>query len=262
MTEHLQEKIVAYYTRYYRDTLGIPEWSALANARATEERDEERRVARLEKLTGALAGKRVLSVGCGTGGFTVVAAQHGAQVVGLDPDAEAVAIAQEKAQLEGLDPHHFVVGVAERLPFPDRSFDLVQCYTVLEHVQHVAGSIAEMLRVTKTDGVLYLHSPNYLRWYEGHYKLLWPPLLPKPLGRFYLRLRGRPSRFLDSLNYLTPRWVRRAAAAAGGMVEDHAEPGAVGTTGGAVARFAVLLERLFRVRPHIEVIIHHAHARP
>jgi hypothetical protein len=55
-----------------------------------------------------------------------------------------------------------------------------------------------------------VHTPNAWSWYEGHYKLLWAPFLPTPLGRLYLRLRGRPSGYLATLRRLTPTGLRRA----------------------------------------------------
>lgn len=255
MTEALDKALFDYYTRYYRDTLGLPDWETLAQARTHEEDDEERRITRLEQLIGSLRGKHVLSVGCGTGGFAVVAARHGATVEGVEPDEPAVTIAKEKAKRYGLNPDKFIVGVAEKLPYDDNSFDLVHCYTVLEHVASVERSIKEMLRVMKPDGRLYVHSPNYLHAYEGHYKILWPPLLPKPLGHVYLKARGRPSAFLNTINYLTPTWVRRATARAGGQVTDYAEPGAANPKVGILAHTVAFIERTLNIRPHIEVVI-------
>lgn len=251
----LEQRLYDYYVRYYRDTLGLPEWDALARARTHEEDDEQLRVNRLEDLIGPLRGRSVLSVGCGTGGFAVTAAKRGARVVGIDPDEPAVVIARDKAGRAGLTPKQFQVGVAERLPYPDTSFDVVHCYTVLEHVADVDQSMREMLRVAKSSGIVYVHSPNYLHAYEGHYKLFWPPLLPKPLGRWYLRSRGRPTAFLDTLNYLTPGWVRRAAERAGGQVQDVAERGAAQPGASLMARAVAALERVLGIRPHVELVV-------
>jgi hypothetical protein len=72
-----------------------------------------------------------------------------------------------------------------------------------------------MVRVTRPGGLIYLHTPNAWSWYEGHYKLFWVPFLPYPLGRLYLRLRGRPGAYLATLRRLTPAGLRRAFARAG-----------------------------------------------
>ena len=63
-TTELQERLRRYYTGYYRDTLGIPEWKPLVALRDREDREEQRHLARLAALLGdeALRG-RVLKIG-------------------------------------------------------------------------------------------------------------------------------------------------------------------------------------------------------
>ena len=63
--------------------------------------------------------------------------------------------------------------------------------------------LSEALRVLKDGGAIYIASPNYLRFYEPHYKIKWFPLLPKFLGRWYLQLRGRDPVLLEQLTYTT-----------------------------------------------------------
>ena len=66
------------------------------------------------------AGKRVLEVGCGDGRLLRHYAHLAGAAVGLDPDPAEVSTARN--ELPGV---HFTLGEAQRLPFPDRSFDLV-----------------------------------------------------------------------------------------------------------------------------------------
>jgi SAM-dependent methyltransferase len=209
----LRDRLRHYYTTYYRDVLGIPDWSVLVSLREEEEMQERGRLDRLRRLLGeaALRG-RLLNVGCGTGGFNLVAEAAGARTVGVDADAEAIAICALKAARGG---GRFVRAAAERLPFRDSAFDVVYCFSAIEHVESVEASVAEMVRVTRPGGLIYVHTPNAWSWYEGHYKVLWAPFLPEPLGRFYLRLRGRPSDYLATLRRLTPAAMRRAFARAG-----------------------------------------------
>jgi SAM-dependent methyltransferase len=100
------------------------------------------------------------------------------------------------------------VGVGERLPFADCSFDLITMNQVMEHVAEQTAVLGEALRVLKDGGAIYIASPNYLRFYEPHYKIKWFPLLPKFLGRWYLRLRGRDPVLLDQLTYTTNARLR------------------------------------------------------
>jgi ubiquinone/menaquinone biosynthesis C-methylase UbiE len=208
----LRDRVRRYYTSYYRDVLGIPDWAVLVGLREDEERQERGRLDRLRRLLGGDVRGRLLNVGCGTGGFNLVVEEAGARPVGVDADAEAIAICALKHEKGG---GAFVRAAAERLPFPDGTFDVVYCFSSIEHVESVEESVAEMVRVTRRGGLIYVHTPNAWSWYEGHYKLLWAPFLPAALGRLYLRARGRPSEYLATLRRLTPGGIRRAFARAG-----------------------------------------------
>jgi len=208
----LRARVRRYYTSYYRDVLGIPDWAVLVGLREDEERQERGRLDRLRRLLGGDVRGRLLNVGCGTGGFNLVVEEAGARPVGVDADAEAIAICALKQEKGG---GAFVRAAAERLPFPDGTFDVVYCFSSIEHVESVEESVAEMVRVTRRGGLIYVHTPNAWSWYEGHYKLLWAPFLPAALGRLYLRARGRPSEYLATLRRLTPGGMRRAFARAG-----------------------------------------------
>ena len=48
----LRERVRDYYTIYYRDVLGIPDWSALVALRQDEERQERQRLQRLRGVVG------------------------------------------------------------------------------------------------------------------------------------------------------------------------------------------------------------------
>ena len=247
----LHELTDRYYTAYYRDTLGIPNWGALVALRCEEERQERTRLARLERiLEPRMLRGRVLNVGCGTGGFNVAAAAAGAQVVGVDADAAALAICALRRDAG----RGFAQAAAEELPFASGVFDLVHCFSVIEHVASVSGTIREMVRVTRPGGAIYVHTPNAWSFYEGHYKLFWAPFLPQPLGRLYLRLRGRPDAYLATIRRLTCRAIMRAFAAAGVTAltfYDDAQPREM------LGRLRLLTGayyRLSRVAPYIEVV--------
>ena len=101
------------------------------------------------------------------------------------------------------------MGVGEVLPFPDKTFDLVTMNQVIEHVADQHAVVREAARVLRAGGVLYIACPNYLRFYEPHYKMDWLPLMPKWLARIYLRLRGRNPVLIDQIHYTTNARVRR-----------------------------------------------------
>jgi SAM-dependent methyltransferase len=206
----LRERIREYYTGYYRDTLGIAGWSTLVALREDEETGETPQFARLRDLLSPheVSGP-LLNVGCGTGGFDVVAASAGMPVVGVDADAAAMGICALKRRKLGVGSGAFVRSLAEALPFRDGVFGVVYCFSAIEHVQSVARTVSEIVRVTRPGGFIYLHTPNAWSWYEGHYKLFWAPFLPELAGRLYLRLRGRPTAYLRTLRRLTPSQLAR-----------------------------------------------------
>jgi ubiquinone/menaquinone biosynthesis C-methylase UbiE len=193
LTRELDSLLEAYYTRYYRDTLGLPDWRAKVAGRLDEEAVEGDRICPVAEALGRpLRGLRVLNVGCGTGGFNVAAERAGARTWGIDASAAAIRICEmRRAQGAG---GRYAVASAESLPFPDGAFDVVYCLSTLEHVADVEAAVSEMVRVLCPEGVVMLYAPNRWAPYENHYKILWPPraLTPRAVGRFYRRLRGRP----------------------------------------------------------------------
>jgi len=159
----------------------------------------------------------VLDVGSGVGGFVVGCRQLGHRAFGVEPDRigaggwiTSIQIASRRVQT-----NVFVAAVGERLPFADERFDLVTLNQVVEHVADAMEVLREGARVLRRGGAMYVACPNYLRFYEPHYKVVWLPLLPKAIGRTYLRLRGRNPIMLRDLRYTTNRRLRRWLEALG-----------------------------------------------
>jgi SAM-dependent methyltransferase len=106
----------------------------------------------------------VLDVGCGVGHWAQVLASAlptDAQVTGVDRDPSWVDKATERAASQGIS-HRFRYqsADAQALPFPDASFDLVTCQTLLIHVADPGAVIAEMMRVARPGGLVLAAEPN------------------------------------------------------------------------------------------------------
>jgi SAM-dependent methyltransferase len=246
----VRERLRAYYTRYYRDTLGIPGWRDLVHVRLADAAYEGERLARLERaLDRPVRGLRLLNVGCGTGGFNQVAEEAGALTWGVDTDAEAVAIARER-----LGHGAIARAAAESLPFRAGSFDVVYCYSTLEHVTDAMQALRETVRVLRPTGRLYLHTPSRWSCFETHYKLFWLPGLPAWLGRPYLALRGRPREFLGSLRLTTLTECTRALVASGIRTVRVLDGDRERAVGGPLWPLVRLYYRLGRVRPSVELV--------
>lgn len=250
VAETLRFRLEAYYTRYYRDVLGIPGWHDIVAVRLEDRAYESRRLARVERAIGrAVGGARVLDVGCGTGGFSVLAEEAGAEVWSVDASPEAATLAASRTACGRV-----VVATAESLPLVSAGFDLVYCYSTLEHLGDAARAVREMVRVLRPGGLLYLHTPNRWGCFEGHYKVFWIPGLPRRLSRAYLAARGRPTAFLATLRLLTLAECRTLVERAGARVIRVMRDDAERPVGGPLWPLVRLYYRLFRINPYIELV--------
>src|SRR5688572_3672726 len=103
----------------------------------------------------AHAPANALDVGCGEGRFCRMLTSRGVDVVGVDPTPSLIAAA--RARDGGAT---YVRGRAERLPFPDASFDLVVSYLTLIDIPDVETAIPEMARVLRPGGTLLIANLN------------------------------------------------------------------------------------------------------
>ena len=153
-----------------------------------------------------LAGKRVLEIACGRGGFACWLAareRHApAEVVAADFAYTAVAKGEEFAAPRGLTNISWEVADIQELKHADASFDTVVSCETIEHVPDPRRALRELARVLRPRGRLLLTAPNYLG--------------AMGLYRAYMRLTGR--RYTEEgqpINnfLLLPRvraWVARA----------------------------------------------------
>ena len=107
------------------------------------------------RLAGPLRGQKVLDVGCGDGVLSLAAAEQGADVTGVDPDARMLDAARRRSVGATLAVR-FAEGRVERLPFPDSTFDAVLAVTVLCFVPDADTAVREMARVLKPGGRLVI----------------------------------------------------------------------------------------------------------
>ncbi len=99
-----------------------------------------------------LNGCQILDVCCGSGIDAEFLARRGAEVIGLDYDAEGIRRTTERAKRFGLNVH-CVLGNALALPFKDRSIQLCFINDGLHHLKDPHRGIAELFRVAK-DGII------------------------------------------------------------------------------------------------------------
>ena len=99
---------------------------------------------------GPVEGKDVLEIACGTGRFTVMLAERGANITGLDISAEMLSQARDKARAAGVADHvDLMRGDAGRLPFRDNEFDAVIAMRFFHLADTPAAYLEELKRVSR-----------------------------------------------------------------------------------------------------------------
>ncbi|MCB9909364.1 MAG: bifunctional demethylmenaquinone methyltransferase/2-methoxy-6-polyprenyl-1,4-benzoquinol methylase UbiE [Planctomycetes bacterium] len=150
---------------------------------------------------GALSGKRVLDLCCGTGDLSLLFAEQGAQVVGADFTHEMVSRAPGKAQRRrAAGSVVFVQGDAQALPVSSDHFDVASVAFGIRNVEDPARCLGEMWRALKPGGLALV--------------LEFPPPGNNPIGqsfRLYFRhilpvIGGVVARDREAYRYL-PRTV-------------------------------------------------------
>jgi ubiquinone/menaquinone biosynthesis C-methylase UbiE len=147
-------------------------------------------------LSRCPAPRRILDVGCGTGYLLRELAARvpaAAELVGLDAAPAMIETARAAAHDDRL---RFSAGVAERLPFPAETFDLVVTTTSFDHWADQRAGLAECARVLTPGGCLVL-ADLFSAW-------LWPTIL---LGRRdRARTKLRATRLLAAAGFRAPQW--------------------------------------------------------
>jgi len=131
---------------------------------------------RLLSQAGLKAGMRVLDLGCGTGGVSLLAAEmvgpYGA-VVGIDQSADVIAMAKECCRESGFQQSVFCVSSVEAFSSPEL-FDIVIGRYVLMYQPSPAAFIRAASRHVRPGGVVAFHEislhrgchslPSYPAW--------------------------------------------------------------------------------------------------
>ncbi|MBY0579726.1 MAG: class I SAM-dependent methyltransferase [Burkholderiales bacterium] len=124
--------------------------------------EEEYRL--IVSMLAPLPGETLLDVGCGTGYFTRQFANDAIvrSVIGVDADFNMIRFASEQSN-QGIN---FMAADACKLPFRDKSFDLVVSVTALCFIREEKAALQEMLRVTKRQVVLGLLNRHSILYFQ------------------------------------------------------------------------------------------------
>jgi SAM-dependent methyltransferase len=128
----------------------------------------------------------VLEIGVGLGADHQLFAEAGSRLTGIDLTERAIDHVRRRFEVFGLRSDLRVAN-AERLPFPDQSFDLVYSWGVLHHTPDTVRAVGEVWRVLRPRGrgtVMIYHRPSLVGF------MLWCR---------YALLAGRPWRSLNTI---------------------------------------------------------------
>jgi ubiquinone/menaquinone biosynthesis C-methylase UbiE len=102
-----------------------------------------------------VSGKQVLEIGCGMGTHAEMLLRNGARLTAIDQTALAVESTRRRLELKQLDAR-VLLQDAEKLTFPDRSFDVVWTWGVIHHSSSTEQCVSEISRVLRPGGRLIM----------------------------------------------------------------------------------------------------------
>jgi 2-polyprenyl-3-methyl-5-hydroxy-6-metoxy-1,4-benzoquinol methylase len=111
-------------------------------------------------------GGRVLDVGCGNGWCLDTYKRLGWQTYGTEMGPDSAKLAQEAG-------HNVFLGELKDARYPDNSFDVLTLWDALEHIHNPAETIAELNRVCRPGGWIYIYVPNYGSGYARRFRDRW-----------------------------------------------------------------------------------------
>ncbi|GAA4408783.1 hypothetical protein GCM10023168_26670 [Fodinibacter luteus] len=155
---------------------------------------------------GSLDGLRAVDVGCSAGFIADELALAGASTSGVDIDEPGL----EKARARFGERVDFRLARGEDLPFDDGSVDVVVLNHIYEHVVDPEAVVADIHRVLRPGGLLYLGVGHRWQVIEPHHRLPFLSWLPRGAADRYLRATGKGEHYYE--RYYTPAGLRRLFA--------------------------------------------------
>ena len=159
-----------------------------------------------------VAGSLALDVGTGAGYMTRAMRGAGATCFGIEYDLGELT-------WRGEPPTGIAIGSALEMPFRTGSFDVVFSSNVLEHVPDPWTMADEMVRVTRSGGIVYLSFTNWLSPWGGHETAPWHYLGGSRAAERYRRKTGHDpkNKFGESLFAVSVKdalgWANSSAGA-------------------------------------------------
>jgi len=113
----------------------------------------------IERYT-AIAGRRIVDVGCGGGILTEALAKQGADALGIDLSQDLIDVADLHSLETGVTVHYRNASAETQASEQPAAFDLVTCMEMLEHVPNPASVIQACATLVKPGGWVFFSTLN------------------------------------------------------------------------------------------------------
>jgi len=151
MSKDFRKRMVYFYNTF-ADLYDLTEFSRKGTREAMVQASE------------CKSGDRVLDICTGTGELALAFARHGVRTVAVDLAHSMLKVGNRKSSFDYL---HFLESDAARLPFPNKSFDIVAVSLALHHMPETVqiDVMKEMTRLASQKVVMVeWHAPRHQRW--------------------------------------------------------------------------------------------------
>ncbi len=137
---------------------------------------------KVQLVSGYVSHGTILDYGCGTGMFLGACKNAGWETFGMEPDDDARKIASEQ------NLNLFSDKTKIEMHVPEKQFDAITLWHVLEHVTDMKETLAFFKYKLKANGVLVIAVPNYVSYDALYYKEHWAAYdVPRHLYHFELK---------------------------------------------------------------------------
>jgi len=104
---------------------------------------------------------KIINVGVATGATSEMLANFG-EVTSIEYEQDCIDFTKSKIDI------HIQKGTILDLQYPDETFDLVCSFDVIEHVENDQLAAAELIRVCKKEGFVFITVPAFMRIWSQH----------------------------------------------------------------------------------------------
>ncbi len=111
-------------------------------------------------------GGSVLDVGCGNGGLLTIYRRLGWKTSGTEVGPDSAALGRQAG-------HEIFLGELAEAKYTSGNFDVVTLWDALEHIHNPNETMAEVFRVCRPGGHVYVYVPNFGSGYARRYRDKW-----------------------------------------------------------------------------------------